>query len=192
MNRGNRMMTVWLLILAVAATALVAQPEERTIEERLIAFTQQLRMGLTLATVAAYSPTLGDLRLHAQQLVNLLEGSGGKHFMRPIPSGDEVSGLLGEVTALGIRFEEASIESGVRHRILDAAGNVQLYLSYALEATLSGLGERRLDRASAAMLRAYAFLLAAYEKPCDVTYVPAMWEILRAFDLVGRVGGETD
>ena len=192
MNRAIRGMAVCLFVLAVVGIGATAQPEERTIDERLVMFTQQLRMGLTLATVAAYSPTLADLRLHAQQLVNLLEGSQGKHFVRPIPPREEIIGLLVEITALGVRFEGPSIRPEIRGPIVDAAKNVRMYLSYALEAALSGLGERRIDRASADMMRAYAFLLAAYEKPCGAAYVPAMWTILRAFDLAERVAGETE
>ncbi len=189
MNRAIRATGVCLLVLAVG-TGAVAQ-EERTIEERLVAFSEQLRLGLTLATVAAYSPTLGDLRLHAQQLVNLLEGSQGKHFVRPVPAGQEITGLLVEATALAVRFEAPSIDPEIRGPIGDAAKNVRTYLAFALETALSALGARRIDRASMDMLRTYAFLLAAYEKPCDVTYVPALSTILRAFDLVGPVQGET-
>ena len=192
MNRAIRGMAFCLFVLAVVGIGATAQPEERSIDERLVMFTQQLRMGLTLATVAAYSPTLADLRLHAQQLVNLLEGSQGKHFARPLPSREEITGLLVEMTSLSERFEGPSIRPEIRGPIVDAAKNVRTYLSYALEAALSGLGERRIDRASADMMRAYAFLLAAHEKPCGAAYVPAMWTILRAFDLTERVAGETE
>jgi hypothetical protein len=187
MNEAIRRAVVCLLIVSAVAVVTRAQSAEATIEERLVAFSQQLRIGLTLATVAAYSPTLGDLRLHAQQLVNLLEGPQGKHFARPGPPGDEPIGLLVEITALGLRFEVASIDPGARNRVTDAAKNVRTYLSYALEAALAGLEERRVDRAAAAMLRAYAFLLAAYENPCGTAYVPGLWTILRAFELTDRV-----
>jgi len=187
--------TIWatglcLLVLGVVVSGAIAQSDETAIEERLIAFTQQLRMGLTLATVAAYSPTLGDLRLHAQQLVNLLEGARGKHFVRPVPSAQEVTGLLVDVASLAVRFEASSIDSGTRGVIQDALRNVRTYLAFALEAALAALEERRIDRASSEMLRAYAYLLAAYEKPCDATYVPAMWTILRALNLTERVAGK--
>ena len=190
MNRAIRATAVCLLVLAAGIGAFAQ--DERTIEERLVAFSEQLRLGLTLATVAAYSPTLGDLRLHAQQLVNLLEGPQGKHFVRPIPAGQETTGLLVEATALAVRFEAPSIDPEMRRPIGDAARNVRTYLAFALEAALAALNERRIDRASTDMLRTYAFLLAAYEKPCDITYVPALATILRAFDLVERAAGGDD
>jgi len=177
-----------LLAFAMVGIGAVAQ-EERTIEERLLAFAEQLRLGLTLATVAAYSPTIGDLRLHAQQLVNLIEGPQGQHFVGPVPSGREAPGLLVEANALAVRFESLSPDPKMRRPIGDAAKNVRTYLAFALETALSALRERRIDRASADMLRAYAFLLAAYEKPCGFTYVPALASILRAFDLVDWAAG---
>jgi len=33
------------------------------------------------------------------------------------------------------------------------------------------------------MLRAYAFLAAAYERPAEAPYVPGLWTILRFFGL---------
>ena len=189
MRRTIRATGLCLLVLGVVVSGAIAQPEETAIEERLIEFTQQLRMGLTLATVAAYSPTLGDLRLHAQQLVNLLEGSHGKHFVRPVPTGQEITGLLVDVTALAMRFEAPSIDPETRVAITDAMKNVRTYLVFALDTALTSLEERRIDRASSDMLRAYAYLLAAYEKPCDAAYVPALWTVLRAFDLTERVAG---
>ena len=189
MRRTIRATGLCLLVLGVVVSGAIAQPEETAIEERLIEFTQQLRMGLTLATVAAYSPTLGDLRLHAQQLVNLLEGSHGKHFVRPVPTGQEITGLLVDVTALAMRFEAPSIDPEMRVAITDAMKNVRTYLVFALDTALTSLEERRIDRASSDMLRAYAYLLAAYEKPCDAAYVPALWTVLRAFDLTERVAG---
>jgi hypothetical protein len=190
MNRAIRATGVCLLVLAAGVGAFAQ--EERTIEERLVVFSEQLRLGLTLATVAAYSPTLGDLRLHAQQLVNLLEGPQGKHFVRPVPAVQETPGLLVEATALVVRFEAPSVDPEVRGPIGDAAKNVRTYLAFALETALSALDERRIDRASTDMLRTYAFLFAAYEKPCDVTYVPALATILRAFELVKRAAGGND
>ena len=192
MNRTIRATTAGLLVLGVIAGGIAAQPAERAIEERLIAFTQQLRMGLTLATVAAYSPTIGDLRLHTQQLVNLLEGSQGRHYVRPVRAEGEISGLLVDVAALAVRLEAPSIELRSRGVIADAVENVRTYLLFALDSSLAALEERRIDRASTEMLRTYAFLLAAYEKPCDPAYVPALWTILRELGLAEPVTGEDD
>jgi len=191
MKRAKRA-AAYLILLTVVSIAVGGQTAERTIEDRLVAFTQQLRMGMALASVAAYSPTLDDLRLHAQQLINLLEGAGGKHVVRPSPLVEAVPGLLVEVVALGPRFDALAAEADVRVPIRDAAKNVWTFLSYALEAALSAVDGRRIDRASADMLRAYAFLLAAYERPCDTPYVPALWTILRAYGIVERIGAENE
>jgi len=191
MKRAKRA-AAYLILLTVVSIAVGGQTAERTIEDRLVAFTQQLRMGMALASVAAYSPTLDDLRLHAQQLINLLEGAGGKHVVRPSPLVEAVPGLLVEVVALGPRFDALAAEADVRVPIRDAAKNVRTFLSYALEAALSAVDGRRIDRASADMLRAYAFLLAAYERPCDTPYVPALWTILRAYGIVERIGAENE
>ena len=191
MKRANRAV-ICLLMSAIVAVGVVGQTEERTVEDRLVTFAQQLRMGMTLASVAAYSPTLDDLRLHAQQLVNLLEGSSGKHFVRPVPPMDNVPGLLVEMTSLGARFEATAPDPESRARVRDATRNVRTFLTFALETALTALDDRRIDRASSDMLRAYAFLLAAYERPCDAPAVPALWTVLRAFGLTVRVGGESD
>ncbi len=198
MRTANRAARIALLLVAAAAivgagqTGQTGQMAERMIEDRLIALAQQLRMGMTLATVAAYSPTPGDLRIHAQQLVNLLEGTEGKHFTRPIPPTEEIPGLLVEITTLGARFEVVPIEVETRDRIVAAARNVRAFMTFALEEALSAIEERRIDRAASAMLRAYAFLLAAYEQPCDAPYVPALWTILRAFELTERLGARSE
>ena len=186
MNRTIRAMML-LGILLISGIGATAQQEEQTIEDRLVAFTHQLRMGLTLATVAAHSPTIVDLHLHAQQLVNLLEGADGKHFV-PLAATDETPfGLLNEITLMWTRFEQAQLAADIRTRIVASAKNVRTYLDFALSAALAGLAQRRMDAAASDMLRAYAFLLAAYEKPCDTAYVPALWTILRAYDLAVRV-----
>ena len=191
MKRAKRA-AAYLVLLTVVSIAVGGQTAERTIEDRLVAFTQQLRMGMALASVATYSPTLDDLRLHAQQLINLLEGAGGKHVVRPSPLVEAAPGLLVEVVALGPRFDALAAEADIRVRIRDAAKNVRTFLSYALEAALSAVDGRRIDRASADMLRAYAFLLAAYERPCDTPYVPALWTILRTYGIVERIGAENE
>ncbi|MFC2079199.1 hypothetical protein ACFLSZ_04395 [Candidatus Bipolaricaulota bacterium] len=173
-------------ILLMSGAGIAAQQEEQSIEDRLVAFTHQLRMSLTLATVAAHSPTIIDLRLHAQQLINLLEGADGTHFVRPAVSTEMPVGLLREIARLQTRFGQVQQDDDLT-RVKAAAGNVSTYLEFALDAALAGLKQRRMDLATSDMLRAYAFLLAAYERPCDVAYVPALWTILRVYDLVSRL-----
>lgn len=193
MNKVIRAMML-LGILLISGIGTTAQQEEQAIEDRLVAFTHQLRMGLTLATVAVHSPAMIDLHLHAQQLVNLLEGTDGRHFVRLAAVSETTLGLLNEMLFIRARFEQAQLADNIRMRVMASAKNVRTYMEYALSAALAALEQRRLDLAVDDMMRAYAFLLAAYEKPCDTVYVPALWTILRTYDLVARLGmdEETD
>jgi len=192
MNRALRQAGIAFLIAASIALAAVGDVVERTIEDRLAAFAQQLRMGLTLSTLAAYSPTIEDLRVHAQQLVNLLEGARGPHFTRPAQSIEGAAGLIAEASAFGVRFEETLPDPEPRVRVLLATKNIRFYLTEALSEALAGLEERRFDRASMALLRAYAYLLAAYERPGDGASVPGTWTILRAHGLAERLAVEAE
>lgn len=174
-------------ILMACSILGVGLQEVRTVEDRLIAFTHQIRLGLTLATIAAHSPTLSDVRLHAQQLVNLLEGAEGRHFAEVLSSPDVATGLVLELAAMKSRLENASLPDTSRRLVLTSARNVSTFLDLALSAALESLDARQIDIATADMLRAYAFLLAAYEMPCDTTYVPALWTILGAYDLTESI-----
>ena len=185
MSKAIRVM-ILLGVLLLSGIGAAAQQEEQTIEDRLVSFTHQLRMSLTLATVAAYSPTIIDLHLHAQQLVNLLEGPEGSHYALPAVTAEIPSGLLREMVRMRTRIELSQLEGETLARVKTSANNVYTYLEFALSAALEGLDQRGMGTASSDMLRAYAFLLAAYEIPCDVTYVPALWTILRAYNLTGR------
>ena len=186
-NVSRRMSTIVAVLLSFAVIAASAQ--EIAMEDRLVSITHEIRMSLALATIAANSPTLADLRLHAQQLVNLLEGTAGIHFVRLEEEAGTSSGLLMELNDLGPRFEAAALPDGVRARVVASARNVTTFLELALSATLNGLSQRRLGEANADLLRAYAFLLAAYEKPCEAAYVPGWWTILRAYNLSTRLDG---
>lgn len=183
-----RRMVSMVAAILLSLGAVTASAQETTMEDRLISFTHEIRMSLTLATIAANSPTLADLRLHAQQLVNLLEGGSGQHFVRLVERGDTPVGLLVNLDDLRPRLEAEDISAGVLARISASARNVRTFLELTLSATLDGLSRRRLTDANADLLRAYAFLLAAYEKPCEAAYVPGWWTILRAYNLASRLG----
>jgi hypothetical protein len=178
---------ILLLSAIVLWGGVVGAAQEKTLDDRLIVFTQELRMGLTLATVASFSPTMSDLRLHAQQLVNLLEGVDGRNFVRPAVSTELPDGLLIESAALRAGFESSPPNADADALVVRSAANVVTYLDLALSATLEGLSRRRWDDANADMLRAFAFLAAAYEKPCGAAYVPGWWTILRIYGLAARL-----
>jgi hypothetical protein len=182
-----RRVCVLLLCATLLGTGISATAQEMTLDDRLVVFTQNLRMGLTLATVASFSPTITDLHLHAQQLINLLEGAHGDHFVRPAVPTELPEGLLPELTALLAQFEAAPLDADRGAIVTRSAKNVDTYLRLALTSALNGLSQRRWKEANADMLQAFAFLMAAYEKPCDASYVPGLWTILRTYGLAARL-----
>lgn len=163
--------------------------DEQPLADRVSGFALQLRLAISVASFAAYSPTFRDLRLHAQQLVNLLEGVEGRHFVRSENSSPIPLGLLVEIAAWSRRYADADLEPATRAMLAAATRNVRIYLDLALDAALSVLEQRHLDLAITDMLRVYAYLSAAYERPDESAAIPALQTILRAF---GVVASETD
>ena len=178
-------MLVGLVAALAYVTCVAAQGDTgsgRAIEARLLQMVERLRLGLSIASVAVYSPTIADIRWHSQQLVNVLEGIHGVHYVRPgVP--DDAPGLLPEIAAVAASFDKSPFEPELRLRLATATKNVRVFLDLALASALSALVQRRLDSAVQDMMRVYAFLSAVYEKPCDTAYVPALWTLLRAFGL---------
>jgi hypothetical protein len=187
MRRRHDLAIGLIVLLAIAGVMGQAQSprsNEAGVEDRLMSLANRLRLGLSIASFAVYAPTLGDLHLHAQQLVNLLEGLEGRHYVRPIEPDDNPRGLVSDVTELARTFVDQPLDPTIRARIGAATKNVDIYLGLALDAALSSLQQRRLDQASEEMLRVYAYLAAAYERPCEIPRVPGLWTVLRAFGLV--------
>ena len=175
-----------LIVIACSAAAADQGDGTPSLEAQLISFASELRLGLSLAAFAAYSPTILDLRLHAQQLINLIEGADGPHYVRPTESSDEPVGLLVEVTGWLRQIPDRPLPPDKKERLLVAAKNVLIFLDLARDAALSLLDERRMDRAKEGMFEVYACLAAAYEPPCGTAYVPGLWTILDAFGLTDR------
>ena len=155
--------------------------EEQPLVDRVSGFAQQLRLAISVASFAVYAPTFRDLRLHAQQLVNLLEGAEGRHFVRSDTAPPISVGLVVEISAWSRRYADGDLESTVRANLAAATRNVRIYLDLALDAALSVLDQRHLDLAITDMLRVYAYLVAAYERPDESGAVPGLQTILRAF-----------
>lgn len=155
--------------------------EEQPLVDRVSGFAQQLRLAVSVASFAVYSPTFRDLRLHAQQLINLLEGAQGRHFVRSDGSPSIPVGLMVEVSAWSRRYADTELETATRAMLMTATRNVRIYLDLALDAALSVLDQRHLDLAITDMLRVYAYLAAAYERPNESAVVPALQTILRVF-----------
>jgi len=187
MPRRNRCAAALLAAMILAllfAHVGMGQDESGAIEDRLLRLAGRLRLGLSIASLGVYAPSIGDLHVHAQQLVNLLEGSEGRHFVRPDEADEAVTGLRRDVADLATRLASDRAEQEVRLRVSSAVKNVNTYFQMALDAALAGLSERRLERATNEMLRAYAFLAAAYEMPTELPLIPGLRTILRSFDVV--------
>lgn len=183
--RSRRMAILLACLLSVLGVAAFGQAEHRDnsdVQERLTTFAGRLRLTLSLSSFAVYAPSLGDLRLHAQQIVNLLEGSDGTHYIRQ-EGAEELRGLRSDVVDLIGWFADTDIGPDVKVRIAAATRNITIYLKLALESALAALRQRRLDGAIEEMLRVYAFLAAAYERPSEFAHVPGLWTILRQFDI---------
>ena len=187
MRRRHELAICLIILLVIAGVVGQAQsirPSETDVENRLMSLANRLRLGLSIASFAVYAPTLGDLHLHAQQLVNLLEGLEGRHYVRPIEPDDDPRGLVTDASELARTLVDQPLDPTIRIRIGAATRNIDIYLGLALDAALSSLQQRRLDKASEEMLRVYAYLAAAYERPCEIPRVPGLWTVLRVFGLV--------
>ena len=178
---------LFLLILLVAQAAwpdvTAGIDAEQSLETRVAAFAVQLRLGISVASFAASAPTLQDLRLHAQQLVNLLEGSEGRHYVQAIGTEPVASGLLAEATAWPARLSATELVPAARARLFAAVRNVRAYLELALNVAVSLLGQRRFEVAATDMLRIYAYLSAAYEQPIGAAAIPALRTLLRGLGI---------
>jgi hypothetical protein len=178
------LLLVGLLAGHVATVASPVRGQEAELESRLTSFAGRLRYCISIASFSVYAPTLGDLRLQAQQLANLLEGSEGKHFARPADPSDPVPGLLNDATGLAERLREYGLDSDVRLRFAAAMENITFYLEHALTATLASLERRRLSDGTEDMRRTFAYLAAAYGCPSEAGSVPGLSTILHLLDLV--------
>ncbi len=182
-HRSIGLAVLLLLALVVAETSWAdVTPEpggELALEARVVASSRQLRLAISVASFAVSAPAIRDVRVHAQQLINLLEGAAGRHYAQAAGTDPVLVGLVSEVTSWTARFSEVTVEPEVHARVVAAARNVRAYLMLALDAALSILSERRFDVASTDMLRVYAYLAAAYEQPTGAAAIPALGTILR-------------
>ena len=187
-TRRNGAVVLLSLLLATTVAAWGDVTSEPTggilFEARVIGVARQLRLGISVASFSVSAPTIQDLRLHAQQLINLLEGREGRHYIAPEAEDTAAIGLLPEVGSWVDRFPESDVEPLLRVRLAAAARSTHAYLSIALDAALSILSERRFDVASTTMLRIYAYLAAAYEQPAGAPAIPALNTVLRGLGVV--------
>jgi len=187
-NTARTIATLLLWIALVSAPVLAdiqtgsTRPEEPSVEQRLAGYTERLQMAYSLASVASYSLTPIDLRSHTQQLINLLEGSKGRHATEMRPPFSEYIGLLEETARLMVYFDTRPISPEIRRTVHSSLERVRSYLEATLEAALDAQVQRRLGPATDRMLRAYAFLATALtgnpETPgwIGILYLPDLLE----------------
>jgi hypothetical protein len=165
------------IVLAAAASGTwvgIAQSDGGALpplEQRLAKLADQMRLGLSIASVAVFSPTVGDARGQAQQLILLLRGDPGR-FM---------PGLVPQATSFPDWIEGHSLGPEVRLSLLNAATNVRALLELALEEAVSANHSRTLVKAKEDLLGVYALLLAAWGEPVDGVGIPGLVMILRSF-----------
>lgn len=177
-----------LIVVALASSALAVsggqiEPEGRVPDQApLVVVSEQLRLAIYVATLAVLSPTIADQRLHTQQVINILEGKGGKDFVPLASSGDE-QGLILRVTNLFQRLNKLELDPKVRERVRFIAENVVLLLNLAREESLHALKSRQLKAAAEDMLKVYAYLEAALGRETAPIYLGGLLMLARLVPL---------
>ena len=193
---GMRGLAVFVLGVLASAVAVASQVEPvpptsgegAPVEMRLEGVADRLRLAMTLSTLAVLSPTLVDARLHAQRVVNLLEGTVGRHFVARLAPEGEVRGLLVDVRGLVPWLARKPIDPPLRETVLSFAKNIATFLDLALEAALASLGRRHLDLAAEDMRRAFAYLSAALGPESGPTYLGGVLDLLRLLEAPAEAG----
>jgi len=178
-----------LIVVALASSALAVsggqiEPADERAPDRspLVVVAEQLRLAIYVSTLAVLSPTLADQRLHTQQVINILEGKGGKDFVPLASSGDE-QGLIIRVTSLFQRMNKLELDPKVRERVRFIAENVVFLLNLAREESLRALKSRQLKTAAEDMLKVYAYLEAALGRETPPTYLGGLLMLARLVPL---------
>src|SRR5512137_1108819 len=74
-------LAVAVFVIGLACSAQSDNSGLPSVEQRLAAFADRMRLGLSAASVASFSPTVSDAHAQAERLVSLLRGGAGD----PIP-----------------------------------------------------------------------------------------------------------
>jgi hypothetical protein len=172
-RRSEKVLGTAVLLGLAVALGLAAQQmstpagEEPPIDVRLATMADRLELARTFATLAVFSPTVPDQHLHAQRVVNLLEGTGGEHFAERFSPEGKVVGLLPEARAIAFFLSRVAPDQGGRGEAALAAKEIVRFLDLALEEALAGLRSRRPEGVALSLRRAFAFLSAALGRAED-------------------------
>ncbi len=160
-----------LVALGPMATAQEAA-QASAVDLRLIAFAAKMRVSLSMAAFAAFSPSLPDARAQADRLATLLRGDG-----------DKTLGLVQEADLLPEWIATRVEDPDKERAMLTAAESVRGFLRLALSSALSASRARTLAVAADDLLRAYACLLAAWGQPVEGVSIPGLVAVLRGFNI---------
>ena len=166
-----------LMLLVALGCACAAQSDSSglpSVEERLAGFADRMQLGLSIASVAVFSPTLRDAHGQAERLIDLLRSS----------ERDPIPGLLSQAEAFPDWIRARSFAPDALEPLLGAATDVQGFLRLAVEAAISADRARALADATDDLLRVYACLFAAWGQPVDGIVVPGLVTILHAFGVL--------
>ncbi len=174
-----RRVSVILAAFSVLSLAGVAQPTEPPVpqlEVEVISVVRELQAAMFYAALAVYAPTPADQRLYCQQVVNLIEGEGGEHFvaegLRRTP------GMLNRLAAIH-RAVPPDLPPMKRRAVVLVLNNVRTFLELALEESLASLRKEDVEAGAVHMRKAFAFLFAAWGVEVETPYLGGMWLLLK-------------
>ncbi len=149
---------------------------------QFVVVVEQLRLAIYVATLAVLSPTIADQRLHAQQVINILEGKKGRDFV-PIDSSGDEQGLISRARSLFQRVDKLDLEPKVRERVRATAERIAILFKLAREESLCALKTRQLTSGAESMLKVYAYLVAALGREASPTYLGGLLMLARLMSI---------
>jgi hypothetical protein len=155
--------------------------------EEVAALARELRLAMYYAALAVYAPTPADQRLYAQQVVNLIEGEEGEHFVAESPMQSRVPGMLQRLELIRVVLPPA-IPPTKKRAVLLILNNVRTFLEFALGETLASLRRSDVATGSEHLRKAFAFLYTAWGVEVDTPYLGGVWLLLRHLEYSQRPG----
>ncbi|MGY4706984.1 hypothetical protein ACVNPS_04430 [Candidatus Bipolaricaulota sp. J31] len=179
------MKRILLAAILLACGALVpAKPPEGVggppgeLADQALSLARELRLAMYYAALAVYAPTPADQRLYAQQVVNLIEGETGEHFVAVPPAAPPLPGMLARLDSIGDGLPP-EVPPPKRRALSLILNNIRSFLEFALDEALTALRRDDIATGGEHMRKAFAFLYAAWGIEVDTPYLGGMWLLLR-------------
>jgi hypothetical protein len=164
MNRITRLRVLAVVcLLLLSALTIQQQPVGKSSEETTALLAQalgQLDLALEQAVYAHIRFPLEDLKTHAHNVLNVLEGRSGPNYDPAYLEGDGV-GVLSYVQKIRQTPEIQDATAETQVTLQRAFDNVSFSLEQAIAHTLNAIRETQLSAAQSEMRQALAFLSAA-------------------------------